>query len=114
MNIQQITIVQSICTYEVSLIYLNFIKYFTLILNILIPLLLIILSILAFKNVRRIRANPSCQRPQIRTMHKKDFQLLRCLYVHNIVYIISSMVLLVGLYYSITLNYQRATLTQQV
>jgi hypothetical protein len=41
-----------------------------------------------FKNVRRIRAIPREQRNQIRTMTKKDFQLLRCLFVQDSVYII--------------------------
>jgi hypothetical protein len=51
---------------------------------------MIILSIFTFKNVRRIRAVPRQQRQQIRTMTKKDFQLLRCLFVHDIVLIIFS------------------------
>jgi hypothetical protein len=51
---------------------------------------MIILSIFAFKNVRRIRAVPQQQRQQIRTMTKKDFQLLRCLFAHDIVFIIFS------------------------
>ncbi|CAF4206157.1 unnamed protein product, partial [Adineta steineri] len=38
---------------------------------------LIVLSTIAFKNVRRIRAIPRQERRQLRTMNKKDFQLLR-------------------------------------
>ena len=45
---------------------------------------MIVLSILSFKNVRHIRPVPRQQRKQLRSMTKKDFQLLRCLYVHNI------------------------------
>jgi len=45
----------------------------------------------AFKNVRHIRVIPrQQQRNQIRIMSKKDFQLLRCLFVQDIVYIIFS------------------------
>ena len=46
-----------------------------------IDVLMIILCIFAFKNVRRIRAIPREKRHQIRSMTKKDFQLLRCLFV---------------------------------
>ena len=53
---------------------------------------MIILSIFAFKNVRHIRAIPRQQRHQIRSMTKKDFQLLRCLFVQDIVYIIFSII----------------------
>jgi len=60
----------------------------------------------AFKNVRRIRAVPQQQRKQIRTMTKKDFQLLRCLFAQDIVYIIFS----IGL--SISTVYQAATMHQ--
>jgi len=74
---------------------------------------LIILSILAFKNVRRIRAIPRHQRHELRTMHKKDFQLLRCLYIHNIVYIIFSIVLVVSIGYSAKLNLETSTTMEQ-
>jgi hypothetical protein len=42
----------------------------------------------AFKNVRRIRAVPRDKRHEIRSMTKKDFQLLRCLFAQDIVFII--------------------------
>ena len=109
-DIQQLAIDQHVCTYDFSPSYLNFLMYSILIISILILLILIILSILAFKNVRRIRADPShTKRNQIRTMNKKDFQLLRCLYVHNIVYIIGSLIVPVSICYTVTLDYQRAT-----
>jgi hypothetical protein len=59
-----------------------------MVINVLFSVLLIILSIVAFKNVRQIRIVPRQQRNQIRTMNKKDFQLLRCLYAHDIVFIV--------------------------
>jgi len=71
------------------------------------------LSILAFKNVRRIRAIPRQQRHQFRTMNKKDFQLLRCLYIHNIVYIICIILLVVSVGYSVTLNLKTSTVVEQ-
>ncbi|CAF1299646.1 unnamed protein product [Adineta steineri] len=42
---------------------------------------------MAFRNARQLRSIPRQQRHQFRTMNKKDFQLLRCLYVLDIVYI---------------------------
>ena len=78
-----------VCYYETSGVYFEFISYVNVIINVILAVILIILSILTFKNIRRIRAVPQRQqRNQIRTMNKKDFQLLRCLYVHDIIYII--------------------------
>ncbi|CAF3306960.1 unnamed protein product [Rotaria sp. Silwood2] len=76
------------CYYDTSGFYFEFISYSTLIIAVGLALVLIILSILAFKNVRQLQAIPRQQRQQLRIMHKKDFQLLFCLYVHDIVYII--------------------------
>ena len=50
--------------------------------------MMIILSILSFKNVRGIRSIPRRQRRTGRIMRKEDFQLLRCLFVKDIIYII--------------------------
>ena len=112
-HIQQVDVDQYICTYDLSPFYRNFIMYSTLIISVVVLLVLIILSMLAFKNVRHIRANRSSKRNQIRTMHKKDFQLLRCLFIHNIVYLISSVVIVVGVNYTVTFDYTRATATQE-
>jgi len=49
---------------------------------------MIILIMVAFKNVRQIKIIPRQQRQQIRSMTKKDFQLLRCLFFQDIVYIL--------------------------
>ena len=83
--------------------YLNFVSYSTLIFNCLFCLIMIILYIVAFKNVRHIRSIP---RQQIRKMTKKDFQLLRCLFVQDIVYILFSIP------FSIFTVYQAATVYQ--
>ena len=112
-NLQPLDVTHFVCSYDLSQSYLNFIMYSTLIISVLVSLILIILSILTFKNVRRIRSNPSYQRNQIRTMHKKDFQLLRCLYIHNIIYIIGSIVIVVGVCYTVTFDYATATPIQQ-
>jgi hypothetical protein len=68
---------------------------------------MIVLCLFAFKNVRRIRAIPRQKRHEIRTMTKKDFQLLRCLFVHDIVYIIFT----IG--HSIYIVYEGATIYQK-
>jgi hypothetical protein len=55
------------------------------------------LSIAAFKQVRHIRVVPHQQRNQVRTMTKKDFQLLRCLFTQDVVFIAFS--LWINIYY---------------
>jgi len=112
-NIVEIFPTYSICYYDRSEFYVNFFLYSTLAISGIIPFLLIILSVLIFKNARRIRAIPRQQRREIRTMNKKDFQLLRCLYVHNIVYIICSILLVVSIGYSETLNLRTSTPMEQ-
>jgi hypothetical protein len=112
-NIVEIFPRYSICYYDRSEFYVNFFLYSTLAISGIIPFLLIILSVLTFKNARRIRAIPRQQRREIRTMNKKDFQLLRCLYVHNIVYIIFSILIVVSIVYSETLKYETSTRMEQ-
>jgi hypothetical protein len=69
----------------------------------------------AFKNVRRIRAIPRQQRQQIRTMTKKDFQLLRCLFIQDFVYIIFSIGLTVfDVYQAATIHQIRTSLEQAI
>jgi hypothetical protein len=105
-GIQEIFPTFFICYYEMSNFYLDFFSYSGLVISMAIPLIMLVLSILAFKNVRRIRAVPRQQRKQIRSMTKKDFQLLRCLYIHNIVYIITTLLLSGSVVYSRILKFQ--------
>jgi hypothetical protein len=91
-NIQQLDSTTFVCTYDLSEFYLNFVNYSLSIFNCLFCFLMIILSVLSFKNVRRIRAIPRQRLKQIRSMTKKDFQLLRCLFVQIIVYISVSII----------------------
>jgi hypothetical protein len=65
--------------------------------EIVFDLTMLILSVLSFKNIRHIRTIPRQERNQVRSMKKKDFQLLRCLFVEGVVYITFSMLL--GCYY---------------
>ena len=78
------------CYYDLSENYIYFLKFSTVVINLSSTTVLIILFILTFKNVRQIQSVPRQQRQQIRTMTKKDFQLLRCLYAYNIAYVIFS------------------------
>ena len=90
MNIQQFGPFYFVCYYDLSSFYLAFVSYTLTSFNCLFCLLMIILSVLSFKNVRRIRIVPRQQRREVRSMTKKDFQLLRCLFGHNVVYILFS------------------------
>jgi len=77
-----------------------------MIIQIVFGVTMLILSVLSFRNVRLIRTVPRQERNQVRSMKKKDFQLLRCLFVHDIVYI--PLALLVGGNYA----YEAATRDQ--
>jgi hypothetical protein len=104
-----------ICYYNLSELYINFVKYSLMIFNCLFYLLMIILCILSFKNVRRILAIPQQQWNQIRSMTKKDFQLLRFLFVQDIVYIIFSIFLSIYyVYRTVTSNQIQTTLEQAI
>jgi hypothetical protein len=91
-NIEQFNLTTFVCSFGSSELYVNFVNYFLAILNCLFCLSMIILSVFSFKNVRRIRATPRQQRKQVRSMTKKDLQLLRCLFVQTIVYIFVSII----------------------
>ena len=86
-----------ICYYDLSQMYVNFVFYSLLIIDVSLYLLMVILSIFAFKNVRHIRIVPRQQRNQGRSMTKKDFQLLRCLFVHDVIF--TGFCLWINIYY---------------
>ena len=87
-NIQQISPFVFICVHDTMSLYGPFLDYSMVTINVVSFLVMIILSILSFKNVRRIRSIPRRQRRTGRIMRKKDFQLLRCLFAKDIIYII--------------------------
>jgi hypothetical protein len=74
-------------------VYRNFITFASLIFNSLFCLLMIILSIFAWRNISHIRIIPRQRRNQPRSMTKKDFQLLRCLFTQDVIYISVSLFL---------------------
>ncbi|UJR32507.1 hypothetical protein I4U23_019969 [Adineta vaga] len=97
-----------LCYFENT--YVDFVSYSSLVINSIVCCLMILLAMLTFKNVRRIRIIPTRElRRQLRTMTKKDFQLLRCLFVHKIVYIIFSIFLNVYYVYDAATNTQART-----
>jgi len=102
----------SFCFFDYSKIYSDFVNYSSFLICSLLSFAMIILSIFAFKNVQRIRSIPRQQRRQIRSMNKKDFQLLRCLFVHNIVYIICNLFFNLYNVYSTFMTKQIQTLFQ--
>ena len=89
-DLQQVAPYYFVCYFDFSALYLNFINYGSASFNCLFFLLTIIFSALSFKNVRHIRSIPRQQRREVRSMTKKDFQLLRCLFAQNIAYIVLS------------------------
>ncbi|CAF2855260.1 unnamed protein product [Rotaria sp. Silwood2] len=112
-NLQEIVPSQYVCYYDQSNFYVDFVSYFLMIFNTLVCLAIIILSVIAFKNIRHIRIFPHHQRNQIRSMTIKDFQLLRCLFVQDIVYITVSIFSSVFSIYTATTRNQRTTSLQQ-
>ena len=115
LNIQQFGPFYSACYYDLSESYIRFTNNFWTIFNCVFCLSTIVLSVLSFKNVRHIRAVPRKQRQQIRLMTKKDFQLLRCLFVQDVVYISVSIILsLYSIYQTVTRNQIRSSLKQTI
>jgi len=87
-NLQETSPSVFVCFYDSSQVYFDFVYYFLMIINVIFWFIMIILCLFAFKNVRRIRIIPRQQRILVRSMKKKDFQLLRCLFAQNIIYIL--------------------------
>jgi hypothetical protein len=101
-NIQEKDPFHFVCYYDFSK-YHDFVTYSSSIIHVVFFLLMIILCMFAFKNVRRIRSISREKQHQIRSMTKKDFQLLRCLFVQDIIFIIFGMlIILYYIYYVIT------------
>ena len=112
-NVQEIFPSFFVCYFERSQTYRDFVSYSSLIINSSFFVIMMILSMFAFKNVRRIRAIPRLKRQQVRSMTKKDFQLLRCLFVHDVVYIIFNIPISVYMFYAAATTDQRRTRMDQ-
>lgn len=113
-RVQELQPTVFVCFYDRDGIYPQFVSYSSMIINSTFFILMIILSIIAFRNVRYIRAIPrEQQRQQIRSMTKKDLQLLGCLFVQVVVYILFSITISVYMVYAAATSYQRRTAQQQ-
>jgi hypothetical protein len=103
------------CVYDQSELFYDYVYYSLLINDVLFWLIILILCIFSFQKVCRIRAVPRQQRNQIRSIRKKDFQLLRCLFVYNVIYIISNVCSVVySVYGGLTRNKMRTSSKQMV
>ncbi|UJR17032.1 hypothetical protein I4U23_003930 [Adineta vaga] len=112
-DIYQLGPLSAICTFEYSRFYLNFLNNSQLIISTVLLLLMIFLSVFSYKNVRQIKLVPRQQRQNIRTMHRKDFQLLRCLFTKNIVHIICNSLIVIYAIYTALSQYQIRTTWEQ-
>lgn len=112
-RIQDIYGTYSICYYDLSKDYLTFNSYSALIIGLLILILIVILSILSFQNVRHIQPVSLRCRSRIRPITKKDFQLLRSLYIHHISYIFFSVILVVSFCFDTALIYYTPNTLEQ-
>ena len=112
-HIQEIGPSIFICYYDLSYEYQNFVYYYLAIVNISFCLIMIILCSLSFKNVRHIHLVSRQQRNQERTMTKKDFQLLRCLFAHGVTYVIFRIGINISYGYDAITRGQARTATQQ-
>ncbi|CAF1181000.1 unnamed protein product [Adineta ricciae] len=110
-DIHQISPMEFVCSYISPKWYYDFVTYSLGVINVIVCLLMIILCLFAFKNVQRIRAAPQGKHAEIRSMTKKDFQVLRCLFVQDVIYIFFSMVVIIYyVYAAITTDRQRTAL----
>ncbi|CAF0855790.1 unnamed protein product [Adineta ricciae] len=95
-NIYQMNSVIFLCIFELTGYYSDFLRCSQLIINVVLSLLMILLSIYSWQNVCEMKTVPSEQRHIVRKMHKKDFQMLRCLFAMNVVHVIGDS--LIGTY----------------
>jgi len=94
--IQQISSSYAFCSYIQSKVYMNFLIYSSLIIALINYLSMMILTILSFKNLRH---HHIISHQHIRRMTKKDFQLLRCLFLQDIFYICLSTIVFINFIY---------------
>ena len=112
-NVQHFGPTISICYYDLEKSYQLFVSYSLMLFNASFCFILLLLSVLSFKNVHRLRAIPRQQRTRVRPMNKKDFQLLRCLFTQVVVYISCSVIPSGYSIYDIVTKYQDRTPRQE-
>ena len=102
------------CSYDFKELRYDYVYYTLLINDVLFLLIIFILCMFSLKTVHRIRIAPRRQQPnQIRSITMKDFQLLRCLFVYNIIYIVSSIFSAVYSVYNEVTNNKIRTSSEQ-
>ena len=87
-DIQHISPFVSICIFDQRDFYYHFLNYSLVTINLISFIGMILLTVLSYKKVHRFRSVSRQQRQTVRTMRKKDFQLLRCLFAKDVIYII--------------------------
>ncbi|CAF1467430.1 unnamed protein product [Adineta steineri] len=112
-NLQEFAPFYFVCYYDPSSSYLDFVSYFVAVINVIFDVLMISMSVFAFKNVHRIRSIPRETRNQIRSMTKKDFQLLRCLFFQDVIFIIFGTLISIFYVVDAITKYQNGTILEQ-
>jgi hypothetical protein len=105
------------CSFKSTKSYHDFVYYSIMIINISFCLIIFILCIFSFEklhHIQKIRQQQQ-QRAYIQPITKKDFQILRCLFVHIIIYMIATVFSAVLSIYSVaTKSKSRIPLEQAV
>ncbi|CAF1307041.1 unnamed protein product [Adineta steineri] len=112
-NLQEFAPFYFVCYFDLFSTYFDFVSYSIAVINVILDILMIVLCVFAFKNVRRIRSIPREKRSQIRTMTKKDFQLIRCLFVQDIIFIIFTTLISTFYVFDAITKYQNGTILEQ-
>jgi len=94
------------CIFDPSEPYISFVYYSLAAANIIGCLTIAILILISLKNIRYFRSMSQQQRTrQVHTMKRKDFQLLRCLCILDIIYTVFSMLsLMYDIFYTFILK----------
>ncbi|CAF1197513.1 unnamed protein product [Adineta steineri] len=112
-NLQEFSPFYFVCYFDLFSTYFDFVSYSIAVINVILDILMIVLCVFAFKNVQRIRSIPREKRNQIRSMTKKDFQLLRCLFVQDIIFIIFTTLISTFYVFDALTKYQNGTILEQ-
>ena len=99
------------CSYEPNQFHFAYVYYSLLMSDILFVTILCILCFVSFKTIHRIHKYSDSQ---LRPIKKRDFQLLRCLFVYNVVYILTNISSTIHAVYTEITRKQSRTESQQV
>ncbi|CAF1120997.1 unnamed protein product [Adineta ricciae] len=102
-----------LCIFELTGPYPDFLHYSQLIINVVLFLLMVVLSIYSWKNVCQMKLAPPEQRHVVRKMHKKDFQMLRCLFAMNVIHVIGDSLIMTYTIYKASTRFEVLTAWEQ-